>query len=140
MSVTNEKAVYLYQHLFPIDVSVYFRQKMTLNRTRASYSSQLFLEFKIKFGTYRNFPHFQFHLGEQIRLCRHELLETFSLRHKYLRQFALFVRMDLPTRTIVFYLSFYLLNNITKNKHIAVLCRVTPCRLIKIYRFVLRKM
>jgi len=119
----DKKAVYFYQHWFPVDVATYFRQKVTLNGTRTSFSSQLFLETERSLTLGFNWMHKSDYVAPN---CWRYFASTCLL------QFALFVRVDIPTRIIVFCFSFCLLNDITKK--IAILRRVTTCSLIKIYR------
>ena len=119
----EERSVYLYQHLLPVDVAAYFRQKGTLSRTRTSYSSQLFLETETSLTLSFNWVNKSDYVAPN---CWRYFAST------CLRQFALFVRVVVPTRIIVFRFSFCLLNDITKK--IAILRRVTTCSAIKIYR------
>jgi hypothetical protein len=118
----NERAVYLYQHLFPVDVAAYFRQEGTLNRTRTSYSSQLFIETEISLALSFNW------VNKSDYVAPNSWRYFASTRH---RQFALFVTVGIPTTINVFCFSFCLLNDITKK--IAILRRVKTCSLIKTY-------
>jgi len=115
----EQEGCILYQHLFPVDVSAYFRQEGTLNRTRTSYSSQLFLETETSLTLSFNW------VNKPDYVVSNSWRYFSSTRH---RQFALFTRVDIPARIIVFCFSFCLLNDITKK--IAILRRVTTCSLI----------
>ena len=116
----DERAVYFYQHWFPVDFEAYFRQEVTLNGTR---TSQLFLETETSLTLGFNWVNKSDYVAPN---CWRYFAST------CLRQFALFVRVDIPSRIIVFCFSFCLLNDITKKT--AMLRRVTTCSLIKIYR------
>jgi len=120
----KQRTVYLYQHLFPVDVAACFRQYGTLNRARTSYSSQLFLETETSLALSFNW------VNKSYYVAPNSWRYFASTRH---RQFALFVRVDIPTRIIVFCFSFCLLNDITKK--IAILQSVKTCSLTKSYRW-----
>jgi len=119
----DERSVYFYQHWCPVDVETYFRQKMALNGTRTSFPSQLFLERESSLTLGFNWVHKSDYEPSN---CWRYFAST------CLRQFALFVRVDIPTRIIVFCFSFCLLNDITRKT--AMLRRVATWSLIKTYR------